>query len=160
MKCIKRKRSLCVRSLTLLLIAFPIWAQFQTAAPPEAQYPEQAQAGYPQTGYPPQYPAQQQPYPQDDQQGRDWAADQQHGVARIRVAQGDVNVKRGDNGMLTGAIMNAPLLSRRSFGNWPRFARRSGVGCSQRHSPGPRYGFGICESGVSAVRKCNSAWAR
>lgn len=101
-----------VRSLTLLLIAFPIWAQFQTATPPEAQYPEQAQAGYPQTGYPPQYPAQQQPYPQDDQQGRDWAADQQHGVARIRVAQGDVNVKRGDNGMLTGAIMNAPLLSR------------------------------------------------
>jgi hypothetical protein len=47
-----------------------------------------------------------------DDQGRDFTADQQHGVARIRVVQGDVNVKRGDNGELTGAIMNAPLMSR------------------------------------------------
>jgi hypothetical protein len=95
-----------LRSLALLLIAAPLWAQFQTAQPPQQQYPQPA-AGYPS------YPAQQQPqYPaQDDQQGRDLAADQQHGVARLRVAQGDVNVKRGDNGLLTGAIMNAPLLS-------------------------------------------------
>src|SRR5580704_8551104 len=104
------------RSLTLLLIACPIWAQFQPAPPQQQQYP-QASGGYPpyQTQQP-QYPLQ-QPYPpvpqqQDDQQGRDFAADQQHGVARLRVAQGDVNVKRGDNGLLTGAIMNAPLLSR------------------------------------------------
>ena len=112
------------RSLTLLLMTLPIWAQYPTAPPPQQyppqQYPQDAQAGYPP--YPTQQPQQQpyparQPYPgqqppQDDQQGRDFATDQQHGVARLRVAQGDVNVKRGDNGMLTGAIMNAPLLSR------------------------------------------------
>jgi hypothetical protein len=106
-----------VRFLTLLLFAFPIWAQFQPA-PQQPQYPSQAPAGYPpqydaQSQYPAQqpYPGQQQNPAQDDQQGRDWATDQQHGVARLRIAQGDVNVKRGDNGLLTGAIANAPLLS-------------------------------------------------
>jgi len=111
------------RSLTLLFLTLPLWAQFQQA-PPVEPYPQdvqpeyQAQSQYPtypqQQSYPTQ--PQQQPPPQystqDDQQGRDFAADQQHGVARIRIVQGDVNVKRGDNGTLTGAIMNAPLFSR------------------------------------------------
>lgn len=107
------------RSLTLLFLTIPLWAQFQPAPvepyPQDGQQPQyQAQSQYPPQQPYPAYP-QQQPYgtqPQDDQQGRDFAADQQHGVARLRIAQGDVNVKRGDNGMLTGAIMNAPLFSR------------------------------------------------
>ena len=32
--------------------------------------------------------------------GPDIASDQQHGVARISIVQGDVNLKRGDNGPL------------------------------------------------------------
>jgi len=101
-----------LRTLTLLAISLPVWAQFQ---PAQQDYPQYAQASG--GGYPPQYQGQaQQPYPapqqQNDQPGRDWATDQQHGVARIRIVQGDVNIKRGDNGVLTGAIMNAPLLSR------------------------------------------------
>jgi hypothetical protein len=92
-----------LRFLTLLLVSLPIWAQFQ---PAQQQYPQQQP-------YPPQ------PQQQDDQQGRDWATDQQHGVARIRIVQGDVNVKRGDNGMLTAAIMNAPLLSHDNLESGP-----------------------------------------
>jgi len=123
------------RSLILLILGLPVWAQFQPA-PQQQPYPQdlpgyQAQSQYPtqqqpypqypaqqyppQQQYPtsrqPQYPSQQQqPYPQQDE-GRDFAADQQHGVARIRIVQGDVNVKRGDNGVLSGAIMNAPMFS-------------------------------------------------
>jgi hypothetical protein len=39
------------------------------------------------------------------------ATDQQHGVARLSIVQGDVNVKRGDNGELVAAIANAPLMA-------------------------------------------------
>ncbi|MDQ2840692.1 MAG: hypothetical protein M3Y72_06570 [Acidobacteriota bacterium] len=38
-------------------------------------------------------------------------ADRQHGVARLSIVQGDVNVRRGDNGELTAAVVNAPLFS-------------------------------------------------
>jgi hypothetical protein len=94
------------RAVLVLLLASSAWAQFQTAPP---QYP----ANYPQYQAPPsEAPAGNQPLSNQDQQGRDFTADQQHGVARIRLAQGDVNVKRGDNGELTGAIVNAPVLSR------------------------------------------------
>jgi hypothetical protein len=79
------------RYLAALLLATSVWAQFQTAQ----QYPP---AGYPQ-------------YQPPDNQGQEAGTDQQHGVARISVAQGDVNVKRGDNGQLSGAIVNAPLMS-------------------------------------------------
>lgn len=95
------------RYLPALLLVLPIWAQFETA---QQQYPQQyPQPGNPQSGYP-QYQQPQQQQGTDDQ-SRDFASDQQHGVARLRMAQGDVNIKRGDNGQLTGAIMNAPLLS-------------------------------------------------
>ena len=90
-----------------------------------AQYPQQS---YPQQSYPQQsYPQQQYPQTQNQtgqygapdsgqggqyagQQGND-AEDQQHGVARLSIAQGDVNVKRGDNGELTVAVVNAPLMT-------------------------------------------------
>ena len=42
---------------------------------------------------------------------QDAAADGKHGVARLSTVQGDVNVKRGDTGELTAAVLNAPLVS-------------------------------------------------
>ena len=94
-------------------------AQF-TPAPPQGQYPTQGsytqqgypqpQQGYPQPGYPPQVGQDQGQAPGVDTQP-DPAADQKHGVARISVVQGDVNVKRGDNGELTAAVINAPLMT-------------------------------------------------
>jgi hypothetical protein len=42
--------------------------------------------------------------------GQDQQADQQRTVARLSIAQGDVNVKRGDSGDLVAAVVNAPLL--------------------------------------------------
>ncbi len=112
-------------SSLLLLTTLPIWGQFQPAPPPDAnsqaggpaysQQPPQYEAQYPYPGQSPQpYPSQQQqqPYPAqgEQQESRDWATDQQHGVARIRIVQGDVNVKRAD-GTLTGAAMNAPMFT-------------------------------------------------
>lgn len=41
----------------------------------------------------------------------DAANDQQHGAARISIAQGDVNVRRGDTSELVAAAPNAPLVS-------------------------------------------------
>jgi hypothetical protein len=41
----------------------------------------------------------------------DQGTDQQHGVARLSIVQGDVNVKRGDTGQLVVAIINAPLMT-------------------------------------------------
>ena len=40
---------------------------------------------------------------------QDAAADQQHGIARLSIVQGDVNLKRGDDGQFTAATINAPL---------------------------------------------------
>jgi hypothetical protein len=64
-----------------------------------------------------QYPNYPQPAPDAGYGGApdtamDQASDQQHGVARISVAQGDVNVKRGDNGQLSAAVVNAPMMAR------------------------------------------------
>jgi len=102
------------RTVIALLVASSAWAQFQAAPqqypPPAANYPPYAAP--PNQAPMPNQSMANQPMANQDEQGRDFAADQQHGVARIRVVQGDVNVKRGDNGELTGAIMNAPLLSR------------------------------------------------
>ncbi len=53
------------------------------------------------------YPSQ---YGQNEGQQPD-PADRQHGVARLSIVQGDVNVRRGDNGELTAAVVNAPLFS-------------------------------------------------
>ena len=43
--------------------------------------------------------------------GSDLADDRQHGVGRISVAQGDVNVRRGDTSDLVAAATNAPLIA-------------------------------------------------
>ncbi len=91
------------------------YSQAQSQYPPPQQYPS------PQYGQPQQYPQTQQ-YPQygqaapdtSAQQGgdqQDVAQDQQHGVARISIIQGDVNVKRGDTGDLVAAVVNAPLMT-------------------------------------------------
>ncbi len=102
-------------------------AQFTPAYPgnQSGQYPEPAPQSYPPqypqqpaSGYPPQgapgSPAVQQ-YPQPGGQyaapADESAEDQQHGVARLSIVQGDVNVKRGDNGELVAAIVNAPLMA-------------------------------------------------
>jgi hypothetical protein len=95
------------RPFIALLLVSSAWAQFQSA--PQPYGPPANDTPY--ATAPNQLPTN-QPMANQDDQGRDFAADQQHGVARIRLAQGDVNVKRGDSGELTGAIMNAPLLSR------------------------------------------------
>src|SRR4051794_35436371 len=90
---------------TIVLGASMLSAQFKVATPPSQQSPS----------YPPQYgsapyPAQQPAYPATGPNDayatpgapeprvfndQDPAEDQQHGVARISVLQGDVNVRRG-----------------------------------------------------------------
>src|SRR6185312_7917222 len=87
-----------VAAVALVGLEPPARAQFAKA--PSA-YPEQ----YP----PPQYPAQAYPQLQQPPDAPDTAADEQHGVARISLVQGDVNVKRGDNGQLEAAAVNVPL---------------------------------------------------
>lgn len=75
----------------------------------QAQYPPAPQSypGNPQTQ---QYP--QTPYPNGQDQGpQESGADQQHGVARLSIVQGDVNVKLGSNGELVSATVNAPLVA-------------------------------------------------
>ena len=74
------------------------------------QYPPLSQPGYPQPtpnsgGYG------NAPDPGSSDPGVD-PSDQQHGVARISIVQGDVNLRRGDNGQLSAAVMNAPMMAR------------------------------------------------
>jgi FecR protein len=77
----------------------------QTAAAPAqpGAYPPYTQVGPPYAQ--PGGDANSQDMTTDD------AADQQHGVARLSIVQGDVNVRRGDNGELVAAIVNAPLMA-------------------------------------------------
>src|SRR5437868_10057618 len=76
---------------------------------PQEQYPQnQGSSQYPQAGQYP--PIGQHPQGPQDPNAQDAAIDQQHGVARISIVQGDVNVKRGDNGELVAAVVNAPLM--------------------------------------------------
>ncbi len=168
------------RSLsTLLFLTLPIFAQFQSAPTqpypqdvPNGNYPPdyQAQSQYPQSPYPqypqqqqPQYPAaQQQPYPGNSHnkaisKARDFATDQQHGVARLRIVQGDVNVKRGDNGMLTGAIMNAPLLSRDHLETGPGSRAEVELDNANVIRARARYRTRFCQSGLRSSRRLS--WA-
>ncbi len=86
----------------------------QDSAPqyPPQQYPQSA---YPQAPGATQYPAPGQypqgPYSQTPENPENAGTDQQHGVARLSVVQGDVNVRRADNGELVAAIMNVPLMT-------------------------------------------------
>ncbi|HZQ51935.1 MAG TPA: FecR family protein [Bryobacteraceae bacterium] len=77
--------------LCALVAGGVLLAQDAQQYPPAQQYP---QSSYPQDGYPAAQPDQ---------------GDQQHGVTRLSIVQGDVNVRRGDNGELVAAVTNAPL---------------------------------------------------
>ena len=102
------------RKILTVLLAAAIAAQAQYApAPYPQQNPYPQQAPYPQQGQYPQNPQQGPPpqYSQPGAAGPEVGADQQHGVARLSIVQGDINVRRGDNGELVAAIMNAPLMS-------------------------------------------------
>lgn len=48
---------------------------------------------------------------QDQPPGPDAAGDQQHGVARLAIADGGVNIGRADSGGLVAAAINAPLMT-------------------------------------------------
>jgi ferric-dicitrate binding protein FerR (iron transport regulator) len=97
---------LCASLLSSTL--FGQWAP-AGAQYPQSQYPPQQQsAPYPQSQYPPVQNQQQLP-PQQAAESPD-PADLQHGAARLSIVQGDVNIRRGDNGQLTGAVVNAPLV--------------------------------------------------
>ncbi|MGI9071881.1 MAG: DUF6600 domain-containing protein [Bryobacteraceae bacterium] len=73
--------------------AASLGAQYTAAPDSEQQYPDS------------------QTYAQGSP-GQDQQADQQRAVARLSIAQGDVNLKRGDSGDLVAAVVNAPLLAR------------------------------------------------
>ena len=73
-------------------LSFLIVAVLPLAAQQYPTYPQQA----PDTNY---------------SDAPDTATDQQHGVARISITQGDVNLKRGDNGQLSAAVVNAPVMA-------------------------------------------------
>jgi hypothetical protein len=49
--------------------------------------------------------------PQSDPNGPDLGTDRQHGVARLSIVQGDVNIKLGSTGELVSAAVNAPLVA-------------------------------------------------
>lgn len=83
----------------LVLIVPSLFGQWAPA--PQANYP---QSQYPDGANQTQVPTQTAPQVPD-------AADLQHGVARLSIVQGDVNIQRGDNGQLTAAVMNAPVMT-------------------------------------------------
>jgi hypothetical protein len=102
------------RSALSLVLAFAV-AFAGAELPLRAQYSGPADQAQPRAEYPPISPpagAAPDAEPAPDTAStpeQDAAADKQHGVARISVVQGDVNVKRGDTGDLTAAVLNAPL---------------------------------------------------
>src|SRR5579875_3275089 len=86
------------------------YGQYSSYPSYPAAQPYPAGQQYPQGPYPQaQYPQ----APQGDEGGAvpDPAADQQHAAGRLSIIQGDVNVRRGDNGELVAAVMNAPVFT-------------------------------------------------
>lgn len=114
------------RDFITMLVAFAVasftlnpalQAQYSGPASPQAQtsqYPPITQnAGRQDGSQAPQDLAANSNASPDQQPGnpqQDASADQKHGVARLSIAQGDVNIKLR-NGELTGAALNAPLLA-------------------------------------------------
>ena len=98
-----------VRSFLSVLLAAAAALFFgPTALAQFEQVPNQAN---PSAQYPaPSYPQIQQAQP--EQEAQDIAADEQHGVVRLSVVQGDVNIKRGDDSQLETAVVNAPVMAR------------------------------------------------
>jgi hypothetical protein len=110
-----------ILALVLLGTESQLGAQFAQAPQGGATLPDpQAQnpypQGYPQTGQPPygNPPASPNDGPNPAQMAptqQDMAADRQHGVVRLSVADGTVNIQRGDGTGLVAAAANAPLLA-------------------------------------------------
>lgn len=96
-----RLYTLGLAGILALICAWPNYAQF-------ARVPQEPGAG--------QYPSYSNDQPDNgsapNEASSDPAADQQHGVARISIMQGDVNVRRGDTSELVAAAVNAPLMMR------------------------------------------------
>lgn len=92
-------------SVLLFALVPLVTAQWAPAPTPQANYP---QSQYPDNSQPPP-----QNQPQQNQQPSENPdpADLQHGVARLSIVQGDVNIQRGDTGQLSGAVTNAPLVT-------------------------------------------------
>ncbi len=78
--------------------------------PQDQQYPPTQPSPQDQQ-YPPPQDSKAQQYPQGTSDAQDIAGDQQHGVARLSIVQGDVNVKLGSTGELVAGAVNAPLVS-------------------------------------------------
>jgi len=105
------------RTCLAISVASTGFAQFSTypGNPPgypqsQQQYPSSVPPSVPQ-GAPPtgmQPAGGGQPGAQGDLNDPE---DRRHGVARVSIAQGDVNVKRADNGQLDAAVVNAPLMT-------------------------------------------------
>jgi hypothetical protein len=96
------------RSLLSVVLAAAAVCIFEPVV--TAQFEQAPNQAYPPVQNPRQnYPQMQQPQASQDEQ--DIAADEQHGVARLSIVQGDVNVKRGDNGQLEAAAINTPLMA-------------------------------------------------
>src|SRR4051812_45221096 len=83
---------------SILFTCMVAMAAFAQAPPPDYQ------GQYPQG----QYPQSQDPNYQGNPQDPNDAA--QHGVARLSIVQGNVSVRHGDAGDLTGGAINAPLV--------------------------------------------------
>jgi hypothetical protein len=104
---VKFFRSFGAGSVAVLLLVSSLW--FGSISANAQQYPQQP---YPAQGQVQGVPGSGFPGAPDEQvpEGQDVASDQQHGVARVSVVQGDVNIRRGDNSQLSAATVNAPLL--------------------------------------------------
>ncbi|MBV9306373.1 MAG: FecR domain-containing protein [Acidobacteriaceae bacterium] len=95
-----RPYALRLAGILALACVWPNYAQFARVPqePGAGQYPSYSNSPYDSGSTPNEAPS-------------DPAADQQHGVARISIVQGDVNVRRGDTSELVAAVVNAPLMA-------------------------------------------------
>ncbi len=97
------KANLSFGAVLVLLVpaVFGQWTPAPAGGPPPAAYPP---GQYPDGGSSSPAPTEAGPENPDP-------ADLQHGVARLSIVQGDVNIQRGDNGQLTAALANAPVMT-------------------------------------------------
>jgi FecR protein len=107
----RRLISLLVTTCLTASVVPSVFAQFTPypGANPQPPQAQQSPQQYPQPAGPQSAP------PSAPQSGGaienlNDPEDRQHGVARVSIAQGDVNVKRGDTGQLDAVVMNAPLM--------------------------------------------------
>ncbi len=102
-----RSRITAVLTVAIFGISATVNAQYPARPDPGQQDSQTQQQSVPPQ---PQEPAQPQQSAEQGQPAQDQTSDQQRGVARLSIVQGDVNVKRGDSGELVAAVMNAPVM--------------------------------------------------